>query len=38
MRARLARFVGVLFLFSAGTGLLLIAIDAQTVGSGPISA
>ena len=37
MRARLARFVGVLFLFSAGTGLLLIAIDAQTVGSGPIS-
>ncbi len=37
MRARLARFVGVLFLFAAGTGLLLIAIDAQTVGSGPIS-
>ncbi|WP_284944334.1 hybrid sensor histidine kinase/response regulator [Acidisoma cladoniae] len=37
MRVRLARFTGVLFLFAAGTGLLLIAIDAQTVGSGPIS-
>jgi signal transduction histidine kinase/purine-cytosine permease-like protein/FixJ family two-component response regulator len=37
MRVRLARFVGVLFLFAAGTGLLLIAIDAQTVGGGPIS-
>ncbi|HTI03150.1 MAG TPA: ATP-binding protein, partial [Acidisoma sp.] len=36
-RARLARFLGVLFLFAAGTGLLLIAIDAQTVSSGPIS-
>jgi signal transduction histidine kinase/FixJ family two-component response regulator/purine-cytosine permease-like protein len=37
MRVRVARFVGVLFLFAAGTGLLLIAIDAQTVSSGPIS-
>jgi signal transduction histidine kinase/CheY-like chemotaxis protein/purine-cytosine permease-like protein len=37
MRVRLARFLGVLFLFAAGTGLLLVAIDAQTVGSGPIS-
>ncbi|GAB0112648.1 hybrid sensor histidine kinase/response regulator [Acidisoma sp. C75] len=36
-RVRLARFTGVLFLFAAGTGLLLIAIDAQTVSSGPIS-
>jgi signal transduction histidine kinase/CheY-like chemotaxis protein/purine-cytosine permease-like protein len=36
-RVRLARFTGMLFLFAAGTGLLLIAIGAQTVGSGPIS-
>ena len=36
-RVRLARFSGVLFLFAAGTGLLLIAIGAQTLGSGPIS-
>ncbi|MCB8878884.1 response regulator [Acidisoma cellulosilytica] len=37
MQVRVARFIGVLFLFAAGTGLLLIAIDAQTVSSGPIS-
>jgi signal transduction histidine kinase/purine-cytosine permease-like protein/FixJ family two-component response regulator len=37
VNVRLARFAGMFFLFAAGTGLLLVAIAAQTIGEAPLT-